>query len=339
VPPERPHSELTTVADDLVVVHDGDQVHRFEGLEPGRAYELAGHQVTTLERPGAERLCTIATVNDVHFGETVCGIITGDPSEITFTSEPGDAPYPETMNGAAVAEIAGTEPDAVIAKGDLTAEGTEAEYQRFLEVYGGAFGERLHHVRGNHESYHRTELGAFPTQEVVLPGVIAAIIDTSLPGSAFGGVSDEQLEWLDELGGRADRPVLVFGHHYPWAPGSKTRPARYFGINPDDSERLVDVVARRPRLVGYFAGHNHRNRVRHFAATGDVPWVEVASVKEFPGSWAEYRVFERGILQVHHRVSSPEALSWSNRTRGMLDGTYTAYAFGALHERCFAIPT
>ena len=89
--------------------------------------------------------------------------------------------------------------------------------------------------------------------------------------------------------------------------------------------------------MGYFAGHTHRNRVRRFAATGEVPWVEVASVKDFPGSWAEYRVFEAGILQVHRRISSPEALDWTDRTRAMFGGLYPAYAFGALTDRCYAI--
>ena len=97
----------------------------------------------------------------------------------------------------------------------------------------------------------------------------------------------------------------------PATPG----PTTYFGINPDDSERLVAVFARRPSLVGYFAGHTHRNRVRRFAATGAVPWVEVACVKDFPGTWAEYRVFEGGIIQVHRRISTPEALAWSERCR------------------------
>ena len=131
--------------------------------------------------------------------------------------------------------------------------------------------------------------------------------------------------------------MLVFGHHHVWSPESNKRHETYFGINPDDSERLVDVFARRPALVGYFAGHTHRNRVRRFAATGDVPWVEVACVKDFPGRWAEYRVFEGGILQVHRRISSPEALEWTERTRAMFGGLYPLYAFGALDDRCFAI--
>jgi hypothetical protein len=65
--------------------------------------------------------------------------------------------------------------------------------------------------------------------------------------------------------------------------------------------------------------------------------VEVACVKDYPGAWAEYRVFEGGILQVFHRISSPEALEWSQLTRQMYDGRYFDYAFGGLDDRCFAI--
>ena len=36
-------------------------------------------------------------------------------------------------------------------------------------------------------------------------------------------------------------------------------------------------------------------------------------MKDFPGSWAEYRVFEGGILQVHRRLSSSAALAWSEK--------------------------
>jgi hypothetical protein len=142
---------------------------------------------------------------------------------------------------------------------------------------------------------------------------------------------------LDDLAATADRPVLVFGHHHVWSPDSNHRPDTYFGINPDDSERLVEVVARRPAIAGYFAGHTHRNRVRHIRATGAVPWVEVACVKDFPGAWAEYRVFERGVLQVHRRASAPEALAWADKTRAMFGGGYVEYAFGALEDRCLVV--
>src|SRR5690606_25241361 len=235
----------------------------------------------------------------------------------TFRSPPGAPPYPELMSRAAVAEIEGVHPDAVVVKGDLTAEGTEEEYAAFLDVYATAFGARLTHVRGNHDAYRHQTFAPSGPQRADVPGLTIALLDTTVPGASGGAVDADQLEWLDALAAEADRPVLVLGHHHPWAPSSASRPPAYFGINPDDSERLVDLAARRPRILGYACGHTHRNRVRRFAATGDRPWAEVACVKDFPGTWAEYRVFEGGVLQVHRRISTPEALEWSEQTRGM----------------------
>ena len=327
--------ELTTVADDEAVFHDGPRVIRHGDLAPDTEYQLEGVAFRTLRRPPGERLSTVATVNDVHFGETECGVLEGFDVGPILSSHPGDPPYPETMNRAAIAEIEAIDPDAVVVKGDLTTHGSVEEYEQFLSFYAGAFGDRLHHVRGNHDAYHGEAFAADATLEVKLPGATLAILDTAIPGKAMGQVTAAQLEWLDELGARADRLVVVFGHHHVWDPGSRQRPATYFGINCDDSEKLVEVFARRPRLVGYFAGHTHRNRVRRFAATGERPWVEVACVKDFPGTWAEYRVFESGILQIHRRISAPEALEWTDRCRAMFAGTYVQYAFGRLEDRCF----
>jgi predicted phosphodiesterase len=337
-PPSAP--ELSTVADDEVVVHVGSEVHRWTGLAPDTETDVAvgvlGRAVRTLPRRG-ELLARVATVNDVHFGETVCGHIDGIDWP-TFSVEPGEPPYPETMNAAAVAEISDVRPDAVVVKGDLTSNGTRAEYDRFLEVYGGAFGDRLVHVRGNHESFHSLPVANEPTQERVLPGVVLAVLDTSPDQHINGHLSAEQLDWLDELGARADRPVLVFGHPPAWNEGEEPRSGgRFFSLQPDDTEALVATFARRPALLGYFAGHTHRNRVQRFPQVPEVPFVEVASVKEYPGTWAEYRVYDGLVLQIHRRLSSPAALRWSEVTRGMFAGTYTQWALGADDERSFAM--
>ena len=106
----------------------------------------------------------------------------------------------------------------------------------------------------------------------------------------------------------ATRPVLVFGHHHPWDPASDDRSETYFGVNPDDSEALCAVIARREAIAGYFAGHTHRTRTRHFAAARNVPIVEIACVKDYPGAWAEYRVYEGGYVQLTRRIDAPAAL-------------------------------
>ena len=69
-----------------------------------------------------------------------------------------------------------------------------------------------------------------------------------------------------------------------------------------------------------------------------MPWVEVGCVKDFPGAWAEYRVYEGGILQVFRRIRRPTP--WPGATRpATCTADYEVYAFGDLEDRCFAIPT
>jgi Icc protein len=332
--PIRP--EVLTVADDEAVVWRGPEPRVFADLAPDTEVDLDGYLTRTLPRRG-ELLARVATVNDVHFGETVCGHVDGMEAWETYSVGPGEPPYPEVMNAGAVADISAVSPDAVVVKGDLTSNGTQDEYDRFLEVYGPAFGDRLLHVRGNHESYHSLQCAAWPTQERTLDGVTLAVLDTSRDGTVNGRVSAEQLDWLDELGARADRPVLVFGHHPVWNPEEERRHDGTFGIVPDDTEAVAAVFGRRPRLLGYFAGHTHRNKLVHLPGAPGASFVEVACVKDYPGSWAEYRVYDGLVLQVHRRITAPDALAWSERTRGMFGGTYPAYARGRLADRCFAM--
>jgi 3',5'-cyclic-AMP phosphodiesterase len=342
VPPE-----LITVADDEAVVFDGPVAHRYRGLRPGTEQAAGELTVHTLSRPPGERLATVATVNDVHFGETRCGYLAGVDLGPVLSAQPGADPYPLVMNRAAVGEIATLNPDVVVAKGDLTAAGTAEEYQQFVDVYASAFGDSLMVTRGNHDN---PAVGgglpaAPPYQQVSLDGVILAVLDTSRPGWVGGEVDGDQLDWLDELATRADRPVMVFGHH-PLAVADD-RLQQFFGpdalaasgLTASSADRLAEVVARRTAIVGYFAGHTHRNHVRHLPSTGSFPWVEVGCTKDFPGSWAEYRVFEGGILQVHRRIHADlEAMAWSEQCRSLYGGLYPQYALGTIGDRCFEIP-
>jgi len=321
---------------------------RVTGLEPGTEYTLdvdsAGHDAwlpasfTTLERPSGKLLATIATANDVHFGEVEAGRI-GDigDEEIgpIMRAEPGDPPYPQVMNGAVVEEMRALDPDAVVVKGDLTDAGVEQEFVAFLDTYG-SLGARMQWVRGNHDVMTDPHFAdGYAPYAVHVDGVTLAILDTVLPGSDRGQLSADQVEWLDDLVGSAATPVLVFGHHHLWNLDADHRSGTYFGINPDDSEALAGVVARHENVVGYFSGHTHRNRVRRFRAARDVPFVEIACTKDYPGAWAEYNVYEGGYTQVVRRATAPAAMAWSEKTRVMFAGLYRDYALGPLDNRCF----
>lgn len=323
------------VSCDEVALEREGAIHRHTGLKPATAYEIDDEAFTTLPRPG-ERLSSFVTVNDVHFGETVCGFIEGDEVGPVFSAPEGAEPYPEMMNRHVVAEITALAPEAVVVKGDLTSNGTLAEYEAFLARYGSAFGDRLHHVRGNHESYHALAVANAPFQEITLEGAVVALLDTSRDLQVNGELSSEQLEALDELGARAEVPVVVLGHHPVWDARLHERRDDHFNLKPGSTEALLEVFARRPALVTYAAGHTHRNAV---VTVDGVDCVEVASVKEFPGAFAEYQVFDGGILQVIRRATHPEAMAWSALTSTMYGGYFAMYAYGSLAERCRVLPT
>jgi hypothetical protein len=328
--------EITTVADDAAVAFEGTEVRRMDGLEPGHRYRFGDQEFTTLVRPPGERLATVATVNDVHFGEVQAGYIEGHDVGPPIQAAAGEPPYPQVMNSAAVAEIGALHPDLVVAKGDLTSGGRLEEFEQFAACYRSAFAERLCFTLGNHDKPPSGPVVPCPPMaEHRVPGAVIALLDTARVGQGGGSLDAEQLDWLDELGSRAETQVLVFGHHPAWEDGVDDWLDAAAAINVADSARLVEVFARRPALTGYFAGHTHRNRVRRFPAAGRVPFAEVACVKDFPGSWAEYRIFEGGVLQVHHRLAAPAALDWSERCRSLFYGLYPKYAFGTLADRCF----
>ena len=43
-------------------------------------------------------------------------------------------------------------------------------------------------------------------------------------------------------------------------------------------------------------------------------------MKDYPGAWAEYRVYEGGYVQLTRRIDAPDALAWTEKTRGMFAG-------------------
>ena len=330
--------ELTTVADDLAVFHEGVTTHRHVGLTPDTEFELHGLTGRTLARPSGELLSRFVTVNDVHFGETECGVIDGRSDGPIVRPEPGEQPYPETMNRAAAAEIAEIEPDAVVVKGDLSADGRDDEWDAFEACWREPFGTRLHVVRGNHDAY-RGQHRYAGDRWIELPGITIGLIDTAIPEQTTGGLRQAQLAEIDDRLAVTQGRVLLMGHHQQWVPSGpeSNRSDDYFGINPDASDALDELCERHRHVIGYTAGHTHRHRVRTMARSG-VPSVEVGCVKDFPGTWAEYRVYEGGVMQVVHRISSPEALSWSDRCRVIYSDfgiDYETYALGSLAERCF----
>ena len=334
-----PPIELTTVTTDSATFHRGTGVTVVDGLQPATAYRRFGIAYSTLPQPAGRLRCRLATVNDVHFGETEAGRVGESEHGPILRVAAGATPYPVVMNRAAAAELGAADDAApfaaVIAKGDLTSVGAPEEFAAFEDCYG-AFGARLHAVRGNHDCLGGQDVYS-GDRRIVLDGVAVALLDTAIPGFDHGRIDDGQLDWLDALAAEATDPVLVMGHHPQYLGAREDNPD--FSLTPASSAAFDALVARRPAIVAYTAGHTHRHRVQRTG--GGVPSIEVGCVKDFPGSWAEYRVYDGGVLQIVHRISVPEALAWSEQCRVLYADfgvDYAAYALGRLDDRCLAIP-
>ena len=168
-------------------------------------------------------------------------------------------------------------------------------------------------------------------QRIDLPGVSVAVLDTAIPSSTTGRITGEQLEWLDDLRGRG-RPTGD-GDGPPSAVDRRRAPGR---------RRLLRPRSRRQRRA---RGGGRRGGRRSSPTPPATPTatacaasaaaasrsIEVGCVKDFPGTWAEYRVYEGGIMQVVHRISTPDALAWSERCRHLYRDfgiDYATYALG-----------
>ena len=71
---------------------------------------------------------------------------------------------------------------------------------------------------------------------------------------------------------------------------------------------------------------------------GGVPWVEVGSTKDYPGTWAGYVVHEGGIRQVVRRIVRRDVIGWTERTKRAAFGTWGLWSPGTLDARCFVHP-
>lgn len=376
---------------------------------------INGTYVRTLRAPTGPMLCSFATVNDVHFGDTKLGAFSLPflGRSVLLRRRDDEEPFPVMASRVALEEMQqlrnGQGPEVIIVKGDLTAEGTLREYEQFRQVYDEAVGDRLLDVRGNHDSRSLRigadqPFGATHVQHRTVPGAEIVVLDTAVVDRMFGEVSEQQLRELETIAQSTSQPVLVFGHHpvghvvakrwnepttfrlvyEPDSVGERvfhqlieryfdTREKRilsprflratyhvpvrvfdkkvlkpYFAISPTSSQALLEVIERNPQIVGYFAGHTHRNRHRligdvdTFPTSQDVkcvPLVEVASPNEFPGAWAEYRVYSDGIMQIGHRLRDPEAHMWMERSRWTQKGFMQVFAQRDVRESCFWIET
>ncbi|HZR84109.1 MAG TPA: metallophosphoesterase [Candidatus Binatia bacterium] len=354
----------------------GTRLVRVDGLSPGTTQRLeivpgargsaAGDaaspdpyfpgDVTTLPAPTAKEVASFATLNDLHFGESRFGGTLlpggdyGDPAPgfpEVHESE-GDVPYWLAMNEDAVADINAAGVDAVVVKGDIADRGRRDQFEIAARTFA-RFRMPHHAFLGNHDHYGLLAgdhvdgypiLGQPPAPRAVdLGGWRLLLLDTVEPGHHHGVFGDDRMRWLaDALAetGARSIPTLLVMHHQPVAPEHRDRFPNTIGLLPEHSLPFADLVGRNPQVKGVLIGHTHRNKLHRFAGAPGVPFVEVSCVKDYPGSFAVYRLFSDGSFrQEVRRIASARALAHSTRCREFFDRGYRRFALGALAHRSF----
>lgn len=322
-------------------------------VEPSRYFSGVAH---TLPAPRGRLVARFATLNDLHFGEPRFGGLPvpgggyGDeaPGFPVVRETETDVPYWRMMNEDAVAEINAARVDTVIVKGDIANMGRRSEFEVAARTFAG-FKAPWHAFLGNHDHYGLREgahvdgypiLGQPPAPRTFdLGGWRVVLLDTVDPGQHHGVFEDDRYAWLArtlDATRETRQPTLVLMHHQPVPPEHSKKFPNTIGIIPEHSTRLFELFGGNPQVKAVLIGHTHRNRTRRYAASGAVPFVEVNCVKDYPGGFALYELYDDGtIRQEVRRTSTARALAHSTRCRDFFAGRYRDFALGALADRCW----
>ncbi len=347
----------------------GTRLVRIEGLEPKTRYEIEirvagappaepdaffpGHAVT-LPGTDAALVGSFATLNDLHFGEPRFGgaFQQGEtvdaPDEPAVREEDTEVPYWSFMNEDAVTDINATDADLVVIKGDIADRGQPEQFEYAARTFAG-FRMPHHAFLGNHDHYALLSGEEVDGYEILgqprAPrafdhgGWRFVLLDTTLPGEHHGVFADERLRWLGEALAETREtgaPTLIFMHHQPCPPEFHDRFPNNISMLPEHSLRLFDLLGRHPQVKGVLIGHTHQNRVRKYPASGELPVIEVCCVKDYPGGFGHYRIFDDGhFRQEVRRTTSERALAHSTRCRDFFRGGYRRFAQGSREMRSF----
>jgi len=201
----------------------------------------------------------VAQISDLHIGVSVDVNFGGKQIRID--------PAATLKNTVTALNNMATRPDAVVASGDLAADGTVDQYRIFHELVAD-LEIPLFLVPGNHDD--RSALRSVFSDHDYLcaePDSLAYVVDdlsdsirlicldTLVVNKHGGHLGERQLKWLDQTLAGSHRPVLLFMHHPPISTGIPV----FDKMGCDDGERLGELIESNPQVLAIGCGHVHRS--------------------------------------------------------------------------------
>ncbi len=205
-----------------------------------------------------------------------------------------------------VRDLNAAAPEFIINKGDLT-----DVYEPYrLRAYREAVRDLkppTHCIPGNHDHLRNEDFKAdwldFAGTEQVYrsfdhKGFHFVLLDTCWTGEQERGfLGKEQLAWLaDDLEEHSAKRTLLFTHHPTNGEIEENRVVH-------DHEEFQNTIAQFPNVQAVFSAHIHRNYITTSKLTPGVPYVETASVIQYPMGYNLYQVTATGIKQVFRKLS------------------------------------
>lgn len=288
--------------------------------------------ITTRAEIGEVR-SRFATMSDLHLGLPGYGVARTTPDTAT----------PSSMFRAAVAaahEAQEWGAELLVIKGDITDKGRDHHWET-----AAALMEQIDIpvavVPGNHDAYSDADrppaeaidalgLNADPVVSHDLAGVRIITAHTHIATKGRGTLKSISDEILDAAS--TDAPVFLAVHH-----NLQRTPIPWFipaGVSSIEARPFVQRLAERNRNVFVSSGHSHRNRRHNIGPRRSVLYTEVSATSDYPGVWAGYEVSDSTIRQTVRRISRPDVVEWTERTRRMVGGVWPHWTQGRLDDRC-----
>ncbi len=298
---------------------------RIKNLKPDTTYyyRIDGVQDSELEkfktlaRPGGKHLFSFAVCTDTHLTNTKL--------------DQYGALYKESWDilGNLVDEVNEEKVDFLVIKGDISHNSESLDYQALVKTT-----ERLncetYVVPGNHDkmqpgwglffsSFSPSSSSYFSLDHKKWHFVF---LDSATGELDQGNLGSKQLAWLrKDLNASADTPTMIFMHHlvrqtvFPKAD-------RFF---VQDSEELLKIIAS-DSVVAVHSGHAHLNKVSSYK---DTDLIVTGAVINYPTQYNVYHVYEKGYVQVSHRLRS--YLDLGEISKETMASTYS-FRFGLKSE-------
>ncbi|WP_328856296.1 metallophosphoesterase [Williamsia herbipolensis] len=190
-------------------------------------------------------------------------------SDLHFSGEADHRARVEAVLGHISARADGI--DALVVTGDITDDGSPAQYEEAAAVLRGVPLPTTLLIPGNHDRRDEFGFGLFGrhthdmplNRSAMIAGALFLMCDSTIPGRNDGYLSDDTLAWMDREITAVGQgvPVIVCFHHPPVVLGMPFMDS----IRQTGEDRLVRLVEKHPGIVGFLCGHAHTGAVTSFA--------------------------------------------------------------------------